>query len=495
MVRYLSLLLFIGLVLGQNQVDPLEAARRAHAAAEKAQAEADAYTEAAIQAAAEKAAAQARSNAKQAKEDEKARKLAETKAAEEAELDAIAKAAGDEARRKIAEELGLDYEKDIMLKTAVIYLRNGERINGDIVEIVNGTLLSDLVAAGFSADKYIVVRTERENRKRIRYRDINYILHNNNGLTDYLQAAGKELEPKPEPVIWSNSPDEIHLSGLFVFVTSTPNRASVFIDKIPKGSTPITLKNLSVGHHTIRIVKYGYIPHEEQINISLLSINQTYTVSLDKDSNNKVNRTATRKSNSNEKARWRQYEREQGAIHVTTSQKIKEEVNATNFGYTIDLSTGSPRFVNPTLNNWNSNVDMRIGIEFPKSIKILITKLRFGIEIGTFFFQNTSGETIVYDYYAGQYIQVTSNNTYSGITAMGLMSFFPDNPGKIKIGAGIVGSSAGFMLEASYGFRVGKKLKIWGGIRSTEALNAETADGITLGRAGWIDGCIGITYN
>jgi len=36
MVRYLSLLLFIGLALGQSEVDPLEAARRAKAAAEKA---------------------------------------------------------------------------------------------------------------------------------------------------------------------------------------------------------------------------------------------------------------------------------------------------------------------------------------------------------------------------------------------------------------------------------------------------------------------------
>ena len=144
-IRYLSLLLCIGLALGQSDVDPLEAARRAYAAAE------------------------------------------------EAELDAIAKAAGDEARRKIAEELGLDYEKDIVLKTVVIYLRNGERIDGDIFEIG-------------AADKYIVVRTKRDKRKRIRYRDINYILHNNNGLADYLLAAAKEPEPKPEPVIWDKSP-------------------------------------------------------------------------------------------------------------------------------------------------------------------------------------------------------------------------------------------------------------------------------------------------
>ena len=81
----------------------------------------------------------------------------------------------------------------VILKTAVIYLRNGERIDGDIVEIV-------------AADKYIVVRTERENRKRIRYRDINYILHNNNGLADYLLAAAKE--PEPEPLIRGESIEE-----------------------------------------------------------------------------------------------------------------------------------------------------------------------------------------------------------------------------------------------------------------------------------------------
>jgi len=63
------------------------------------------------------------------------------------------------------------------------------------------------------------------------------------------------------------------------------------------------------------------------------------------------------------------------------------------------------------------------------------------------------------------------------------------------------------MLEASYGFRVGKKLKIWGGIRSTQSLNAEsailetkdwqfnTSGGTKLGSVGWVDGCVGITYN
>ena len=47
---------------------------------------------------------------KRKKEEEEARKLAEAKAAEEAELDAAATAAAEEAKRKMAEELGLEYE-------------------------------------------------------------------------------------------------------------------------------------------------------------------------------------------------------------------------------------------------------------------------------------------------------------------------------------------------------------------------------------------------
>ena len=119
--RYLILVLPLLLINlnAQDQVDPLEAARLANSAAEKAQAEADAATEAAIQSAATKAATQARENAVQAKKDAEAKKiadaeaaeakkLADAEAAEEAELDAVAKAAGDEARKKIAQELGLD---------------------------------------------------------------------------------------------------------------------------------------------------------------------------------------------------------------------------------------------------------------------------------------------------------------------------------------------------------------------------------------------------
>tara|TARA_B100000900_G_C20570236_1_gene712938 strand:- start:1075 stop:1995 length:921 start_codon:yes stop_codon:yes gene_type:complete len=106
-----AMLLITSMVFAQDEqdVDAIEKARQAKEAAEKAAAEASAATEAAIEAAAQKAAKEAREDAKRKKEEEEARKLAEAKAAEEAELDAAATAAAEEAKRKMAEELGLDY--------------------------------------------------------------------------------------------------------------------------------------------------------------------------------------------------------------------------------------------------------------------------------------------------------------------------------------------------------------------------------------------------
>ena len=94
-----------------QEADPIEAARQAKLAAEKAAADAEAATGAAIEAAASKAAAEAREKVIADREAEKARKLAEKEAAENAEIDAAAEAAAIEARRKLAAELGLEIEE------------------------------------------------------------------------------------------------------------------------------------------------------------------------------------------------------------------------------------------------------------------------------------------------------------------------------------------------------------------------------------------------
>jgi hypothetical protein len=111
---FLSFALAIPIATGSlnaQDADPIEAARQAKLAAEKAAADAEAATGAAIEAVAKKAAAGAREKIIADREAEKARKIAEKEAAENAEIDAAVEAASMEARRKLAAELGLELEE------------------------------------------------------------------------------------------------------------------------------------------------------------------------------------------------------------------------------------------------------------------------------------------------------------------------------------------------------------------------------------------------
>ena len=102
---FLALAIFTSTIA--QEADPIEAARQAKLAAEKAAAEAEAATGAAIEAAAAKAAAAAREKVIADRKAEEERKRLEKEAAEAAEVDAAAEAAALEARRKLAAELGL----------------------------------------------------------------------------------------------------------------------------------------------------------------------------------------------------------------------------------------------------------------------------------------------------------------------------------------------------------------------------------------------------
>ena len=152
---------------------------------------------------------------------------------------------------------------------------------------------------------------------------------------------------------------------------------------------------------------------------------------------------------------------------------------AENLGYTIDLQGGSPRFVNSNIIDWASNVDIRGSVELPVLMQVLGMKFRFGAEIGTFNFTHTLPP---------------GTDTYAGISAMGILAF-PAGPGKIKIGTGIVGASPGFIMEATYGIRIGGVLDIRGGFRSTEVINATTKEELELGHTGWVDGIIVLGIN
>ena len=172
------------------------------------------------------------------------------------------------------------------------------------------------------------------------------------------------------------------------------------------------------------------------------------------------------------------------ANNRNSGQRIEDA--AERLGYTVDLTLGSPRFVNPMLMYWNSTIELRASVEFPVLMQVMGARFRFGAEAGNFKFTNANYQEI-------NGSPVALDATFSGITIMGIMSF-PAGPGKIKIGAGMVGSSFGYTMESSYGIRIGS-MEVRGGIRSTEALSGKTEDSVNLGRVGWMDGQIVLGIN
>ena len=181
------------------------------------------------------------------------------------------------------------------------------------------------------------------------------------------------------------------------------------------------------------------------------------------------------------------YEEDEESLNAEEAYEEELIDEAENLGYTIDIALGSPRYVNPALTAWNSNVDLRASVEFPLLMQLLGARFRFGFEVGSFKFENAKfnqiGDTVV-----------DIGETFSGVTAMGIVAF-PAGPGKIKFGIGLVGASPGFTMEASYGVRIGGIVELRGGIRSTEAMNAKTGSSLELGRAGWMDGQIVLGVN
>ena len=75
---------------------------------------------------------------------------------------------------------------------------------------------------------------------------------------------------------------------------------------------------------------------------------------------------------------------------------------------------------------------------------------------------------------------------------MGIMSL-PAGPGKIKIGAGMVGSSLGIQWNPHMEFGLAQ-WKLEEGSDSV-AYSGKTADSVNLGRVGWMDGQIVLGIN
>jgi hypothetical protein len=166
MLKNLTLKLLIAIPIALSSInaqdaDPIEAARQAKLAAEKAAADAEAATGAAIEAAASRAAAAAREKVIADRKAEEARKIAEKEAAENAEIDAAAEAAALQARRKLAAELGLELEEVPETPDSTISAELGsvtdspEDSTGNKKSPLNGFNLGLTGSAGFINGVYI----------------------------------------------------------------------------------------------------------------------------------------------------------------------------------------------------------------------------------------------------------------------------------------------------------------------------------------------------
>ena len=153
---------------------------------------------------------------------------------------------------------------------------------------------------------------------------------------------------------------------------------------------------------------------------------------------------------------------------------------AARIGYSMNISGASPAFVNHDMNSYNNNpqVNIRLSVEFPLLMQLMGVRFRFGAEVGNFGFEN--------------YLPV--GGKFSGMTAMGLLAF-PAGPGKLKIGAGLVGNTFGVTGESTYGFAIGNTLEIRGGVRYTSAFGVKDNKKNDIGLASWLDGLIMLGFN
>jgi len=174
-----------------------------------------------------------------------------------------------------------------------------------------------------------------------------------------------------------------------------------------------------------------------------------------------------------------EYEDEGDEEYDEEGDLIDDEIadEAAPMGWSVDISGSRPRLVNYTLwdqfnlqeSIWSPGVDARVSIEAPYLLQMMGMRFRIGAEVGTFGFKDLSPREA----------------ELTGITAMGIVSF-PAGPGKIKGGAGVIGTSPGFIFEATYGMAIGT-LDMRLGIRTTEVMSAIDSVERELGHLGWMD--------
>ena len=90
------------------------------------------------------------------------------------------------------------------------------------------------------------------------------------GYKDYIKwvtvSSGKTTYIKADLVTVSGA-ETVNKPGK-IFISSTPSGASVFLDGIFKGVSPMTLKDITIGKHMLKITKTGYHEYQKEITVS-----------------------------------------------------------------------------------------------------------------------------------------------------------------------------------------------------------------------------------
>lgn len=166
---------------------------------------------------------------------------------------------------------------------------------------------------------------------------------------------------------------------------------------------------------------------------------------------------------------------DEDSAYVDADELTDEELAdyAQSQGFTLSLTSASPGFVNHALMTYNSNIDYRVGIEFPVLLEIGRIRFRLGIEVGSYDFKN----------------YLPAGGRFNGMIYNGFLAF-PAGPGQVKLGGGIAGNRFDFIAETTYGFALGNSLDIRLGIRSTTVSDVSDSKEHSLGTVSWMDGLL-----
>ena len=80
------------------------------------------------------------------------------------------------------------------------------------------------------------------------------------------QAPSSNVTAAPTPLVPATPPVTGPVTGT-IAVTSTPAGASVSVDSVVKGQTPINLENIPAGDHTVGLNASGYLPYSVQVTV------------------------------------------------------------------------------------------------------------------------------------------------------------------------------------------------------------------------------------